>query len=739
VAAFGVCGAVSVAAQFALARVTLVSLSGNELGTGLFLSFWLLFGGSGSFLLSHAARRHRWSPTAFPMLLLILGLLIPAGCYWIVIARRLLFGPSFSLSMPQTVALASCAAFPVSFVVGGLFGVAIYTAGMGPRIPRALYLADAMGSFAGGLLASFLLAPLLPTLRLALAASAVVLLAGAIVAIRLELGLMPAGVCFAACLIAGTLFTVPGIYARLDAALARQRFPDGEIVVRVDSRYQSFAVVRSHESLSFYQDGVLTFFSQAGEREEEIAHLSLLSRHRPGKVLLIGGGWPFLAREILKHPVESLDLIVEDQKVHEAGMKALPIEQRSFMADPRLRIRYGDLAAILRQTGERYGAAFIDVGMPDTLFAVRFFSRQFLMRLRGLLDDGGIVVLAAPSVQSYLSRALLSFNASLLATLKDAFGAAVVIPSEYAGNVFIAGADIRPEQFQPSRLAAVLDERKIGTRWVNRYSLATILDSQKMTELNERIGGTAGILNTLENPVLLLFSIEYREELSAGLLSLSFLRGFRLWHVAAGFLALVFALSAIQRFVRRDCILPGCAAAIGFSGMVAELALLCTFQLVAGNLYEAIAGLVGFFMAGLALGSVTALAVAKRAGWIIGERWHFTAFLLGLGASTLSAVVVPRILAGPSMIFGAGIGLAIILAGLGSGLSVSLLLEARSGLIYGADLVGGALGGALASVLFLPVVGITRSLWLPVLGYGGGLLLLCGRKLRRRSGEHARI
>jgi spermidine synthase len=752
--AYGVCGAVSVAAQFSLARVTLTSVSGNELGAGLFLGFWLLFGGAGCLLLPLAApgrrslcrrarlsrprpgrRTRRRAAAAFILLLCLLGILLPASCYGIVLARRLLFGLAYSLSLAQTLTLAALAAFPVSFTVGALFGAAVRAAPDGQRAAPGLYLADAAGSFVGGLLASFLLAPFLPTIAIALLAAATVLLASAVVALRLKPGAGTAAACAAAGIAMAAIVAVPVSRHAAATALARARYTAGEIVSSVDSRFQSFVAIRSRESLSFYQDGVLTFFSQAGEREEEIAHLALLSRPTPLSVLVVGNGWPFLPREILKHPVQSLELIVEDEEVHRGGMAVLPAELAAFQSDPRLRIRYGDPQQVLREGGPRFGAVFIDAGPPDTLLTARLYTREFFQRLHGLLVDDGIIVLAAPSVQSHLSPALLSLNASLLATLRVVFGGVVAIPGEYAGNIIIAGRGIDPSQFQPGRLADALESRGIAARWINRHSLATLLDPRNRAALEGQLSGTNGALNTLENPVQILFSLEYREELSGGRLALAFLRGFRLWQEAAGLLALALALVIARRLFRWDVVMPGCAAAAGFSGMVAELSLLGIFQLVSGNLYAGLAGLVGLFMAGMAGGSAAAPALARRARGMTGNRLLVAVLLLGFGGAGAAALAAPALMASTRGGFLFFIYLAMALSGFCSGAAVSLLLWQRQAAgaateaVYGADLLGGAIGGACASVLLLPVLGSSRSLWFAVMGYGFAALLLAGAGL----------
>jgi predicted membrane-bound spermidine synthase len=729
-----VCGAVSVAAQFALARVTLSSLSGNEFGAGLFLGFWLLFGGAGCLLFPVIARGRRETQRIFILLLCVLALLAPASCYGIALARRILFGLSYSLSLGRTLALASLASFPVAFAVGSLFGAALQAAPNGRKAATGLYIADAVGSFAGGLLASFLLAPLLPTIAIALLASAVALLTAAFVSLSQKKSAVPAAALAIAGVFAAALVAVPAGRNAALIALSRARYPAGEIAVAVDSRFQGFAAVRSRESISFYQNGVLTFFSQAGEREEEIAHIALLSRPAPSSVLVVGNGWPFLPREILKHPVRSVELAVEDEKVHGAGIAVLPAELSRFLSDPRLRVRYGDPQAVPRGTGERFSAVFIDTGTPETLLSARLYTREFFRRLQGMVEENGIVVLAVPSLESRLSPALLSLHASILATLRAEFGNAIAVRGEYAGDIIIAGRDIAASEFEPGRLAGVLEGRGITAKWINRHSLSTILDPRNQETLERQLDKAGGTLNTRENPVLILFSLQYREELSGGRLALSFLRGFSFWEAAAGLLVLALALIAMDRLFRRDVVMPGCAAAAGFSGMIAELSLLGVFQLVVGSLYAGMAGLIGIFMAGMAVGSAAAPALAGRMRKRKDDGLLAAALCVGLGCAVAVASIAPVLMASSRAVFLSFLFLAMAISGFCSGSGVSLLLWRRQAMgaagetIYGADLLGGAIGGACASIILLPVLGTGRSLWFAAMGYGFAVLLLVGRR-----------
>jgi hypothetical protein len=110
------------------------------------------------------------------------------------------------------------------------------------------------------------------------------------------------------------------------------------------------------------------------------------------------------------------------------------------------------------------------------------------------------------------------------------------------------------------------------------------------------------------------------------------------------------------------------------------------------------------------------------------------ALCVGLGCAVAVASIAPVLMASSRAVFLSFLFLAMAISGFCSGSGVSLLLWRRQAMgaagetIYGADLLGGAIGGACASIILLPVLGTGRSLWFAAMGYGFAVLLLVGRR-----------
>ena len=146
---------------------------------------------------------------------------------------------------------------------------------------------------------------------------------------------------------------------------------------------------------------------------------------------------------------------------------------------------------------------------------------------------------------------------------------------------------------------------------------------------------------------------------------------------------------------------------LGFCAMTLQLVSLYSFQAFYGSVYSMIGLLTAVFMSGLSLGSYTTSTRAK--GWNIEGLLSiltitvmiFTVFLTaapGLGYM-LSAFIIPLFMFIFAFISGSIFPLAV-------GRYRTAGLEASAGIIYGADLMGGAISAVFSSLTLLPSYGL---------------------------------
>lgn len=196
----------------------------------------------------------------------------------------------------------------------------------------------------------------------------------------------------------------------------------------------------------------------------------------------------------------------------------------------------------------------------------------------------------------------------------------------------------------------------------------------------------------------------------------------------------------------------------GLAGMIFNLAIIFTFQTFYGYLYHQIGLLIAVFMFGVALSSfvITQRLDRIRRDSILFLRIEMAViffsflfpFVFSIPAPYLEKPVV-FLLIYPvflimSFLSGAWIGLQFPLATkiyLGAP-EEGEMLGHTAGLLYGADLLGGFLGGLFGGILLLPILGLKQSCFMMVMiKISSGLLFLLFMKLNSPlapSGERGR-
>jgi len=184
----------------------------------------------------------------------------------------------------------------------------------------------------------------------------------------------------------------------------------------------------------------------------------------------------------------------------------------------------------------------------------------------------------------------------------------------------------------------------------------------------------------------------------------------------------------------------------GLVGMIFNLAIIFTFQTFYGYLYHQIGLLIAIFMFGVALCS---FVITQRLDRIRRDSVLFLRIEIGiiffsflfpfvfsipapyLEKPAVSLFIYPVFLI-MSFLSGAWIGLQFPLA-------TKIYLGARgkgemlghtAGLLYGADLLGGFLGGLFGGILLLPILGLKQSCYImATVKISSGILLLLFMKL----------
>ena len=421
--------------QILVIRELLVIFYGNELSTGLILASWLLCTAAGSGL---AGRIFRKRPPEFGALLagfVLFCAALPATIVWIRAARALWSIPSGELLSPgMMLVIGFCATAPLCFFSGWMFAAAWELSRFGSKGEErsiSVYLAESLGSGAGGLVFYFIILPLYPSFAGSLVLVSVLLAAALAIGAgrkypgKVQCSLFIAVVLLAACV----LF---GYSERVDLLTRRMQWGKSFCQSR-DTPYHNLAFLYSSGQFSLFSNGLWLFSSPDPQSAEPAAHVPLLEHADPGKVLVIGDYSPELLGEILKHPgIRNVDCVQPDAEVTAFTEAVLPPSRTAIGSDSRVRVWHMDPKRFMGIAPGGYDVILLSAGEPVNAEMNRFYTVEFFSGIRSLMNAGGLFSFGVPAAPDIIGPREALLLKSLHATLREVFGYVLILPGENA-------------------------------------------------------------------------------------------------------------------------------------------------------------------------------------------------------------------------------------------------------------------------------------------------------------------
>lgn len=688
-------GCAATLAQVAVLRELIVLGAGSELAAGLSLAAWLLFTGAGAALGS----RINTSQGTLAVLLALVAPLIPAAVLLVRLARTLLPVPAGEIVSLPLVLAAALSAAPFCLLAGAVFPVALASSRLAVA---AAYALEAAGAVAGGL-AFIVLAGRLGQLELALAAATLLLAAALLVAAS-----RPA-------LVAAALVSALTLGLWLERAALEERsrawqWPGWRILASLDSPYGNLTAARTLQAASqvdLFTSG-LWAFSCPDEEEAEQVLLPLLAHPEPRRLLCLGLPPPLALEKLLAHPqVREVACIELDAALPRLLRASLPEAGAAVLDDPRLALHVADPRQwVAAAPAHSFDIVLLLAPEPRTAALSRLWSAEFFGRLARLLASGGLIafrVAAAP-------QALGPLEADYLACLARSAGAAGKVSLLPAHQLtFVVSPEGRAPE--PARMARRIEQLGLKTRFVTPHLVRHELEPLRIAYLEAALAESGAAANTDLSPRCFYFNTvlwssqheAWLPSLHTGLTSLP--EGALRWGLAL--LPLLSAVLLAGRRRRRSAALLALAY-VGFATMAAQVALLILFQVAHGSLYLQLALLVAAFMAGLGAGAALAARSSLPQAGLPVLALTLLAAATALGATALLSAPAWAF-AALSALFGLAAGhafpaLALALTSGGRGPSAA-------GVAYGAELAGSGAGCVLASLVIVPLAGLSATLW----------------------------
>ena len=511
-----------------------------------------------------------------------------------------------------------------------------------------------------------------------------------------------------------------------------------------NSIYGNITVTKRGEQFTFFTNGVPSITTPVPDIAsiEDFVHFPMLFHEKPESVLILSGGAGGMIHEILKYPVKRVDYVELDPLLLKLVQKfSTPLTQ-SELTDPRVRFHYMDGRFFIKRSRDRFDLIFIGLLAPQELQANRLFSSEFFSIAKGRMNPDGIIVLTLPGSLTYISPELKDLNRCILDTLKSVFRSVRIIPGE--SNLYLASNSGKLENVAQEEIIKRLEGRKIQTSLFTKGYLEFRLHERWMKWFLESTERKEIQINSDFRPIGVFLSLSYWNALFSPSLAgiFKWFEGFSL-RISIAFMVLFTILIGVL-FIKRPLLsrqsIPYAIFTTGLAGMIFNLAVIFTFQTFYGYLYHQIGFLIAVFMFGVAL---SGFYMTRHLDRIERDSHLFLkieimiilfSFLFPfvfsipsqyLEKTAISLLIYPVFLI-ISFFSGAWIGLQfplaskIYLATPGKGGT----LGHTAGLLYGADLLGGFLGGLGGGILLLPILGLKESCFMMAMIKISSLVLL---------------
>jgi len=733
VTAIAATGFGSTVAQVIFIRELLTLFYGNELSTGLVFFGWLLWTAAGSGIGGKIAFRFGPGHRTIGFLLIVLALMLPVSLCAIRLSRLVFavpLGELPSILKMVMIGITYTALFcPLSGLLFAVCWSAYPKASADGRLrPLIVYIGEALGAAAGGLVFYFLIAYRFPVLPLSLLVSFLVLtIAGCLILADRSPGVSRlVSVCW--CLALLLIASAAVWWQTLDNWSRRMQWGDSILEVS-DTPYQSIAVVKGHgHQRSVFANGLWLFSTPDRLSAEYAVHPALLQHSKPETILLIGGGIGGQLSEILKHPsIKRIDYIEADPDLIPFVQGYLDPGYRSALESGRVTLHHTDAASHIRHSKSAYDVILMNIGDPINAGMNRFYTVEFFEQISRKLKPGGIFSFSVSGGEEMIGPVQLRFIGTIHNTLSRHFRHILLIPGDQTRFVAADKEGILTTRVR--LLSKRLKERKLDLSYIREDILTVMLNPFRLTyveALLSEMPETA--VNRDFSPTcyfnhLLAWAYQWHPRLESVLSRIAAVRPLTLWIALTilGALALTVFWAGSMHF---SAAVSGSIMVSGAMEMVLQMVLLLAFQIIAGYVYLQLALIIACYMAGLSLG--TAMVIK----WKKGNRGTgISAFLRVKSMLCLFPILLVPILKwahGSTLVSlqPATVGwlfctLSLIGGGIG-GMHFSLAVSVREqsgdiserigGKLYALDLSGAGMGIAVFSIYIIPVYGIITTL-----------------------------
>ncbi len=720
-------------AQVLLLRELLITFQGNELSIGIILANWLILEALGAFLLGKKIEHRKNKIGMFVVIQLLFSVSLIAAVYF----SRTLKG---IIGVTHGEALGILPMFfssffvllLVSFTHGALFtfccsiyNSTIKTSQSATSIGK-VYIYETIGTLIGGIAFTYLLIPHFHSVKIGVGIAILNLIMCPVLLGQFWrapqkftkiLGYVSSGFLLLSCLV---LFTNGADY--IQRFSISKQWAEQNVLHYENSIYGNVVVTKREEQYTFFSDGIPIITTPTPDIAftEEFVHLPMLFHPAPKEILIISGGAGGIINEALKHPVTRIDYVELDPLILKVVRKYSTPLTDTELSSPELKIHYVDGRFFTKKTQNKYDLILIGLSNPQDLQVNRFFTKEFFLLAKSRLKEKGILVINLPGSLTYLGEELKNLNRCILNTLKDVFLNIKIIPGDGV-NLYLASQSEEISLIEYKELIQRLYKRGIEVNLLTAHHIEYKLHPRWSDWYMRSMEHGTERINKDFHPLGLFYSLSYWN----ALFSPHFRRvirylekvSLRMFLIVLIVLTLLFFSIRIKIKGISKASIPLCIMSTGFAGMLFDLVLIFAFQILYGYVFYWIGIIVSALMFGVACGGQIATSLLERI------KKDFILFS-GIEISIIVFSIILPLIFLKADLFSSGPILFLLLSffsGLLIGLEfplankIHLSLKSKpefsrtAGLLYGADLFGGWLGGILGGIVLLPTLGLSGT------------------------------
>ena len=706
-------GFTTVIAQVIFIREFMIAFYGNELTIGFVLAFWLGWIALGSIFFNKLFSRITNYYGLIPTFLILISLLLPSTVYLIRITRTVLISvpgelPGILLVFINTAIII----FPVCLLSGAFFALASKSQSSDSAFATSIvYKYEAIGSAIGGILLSFILLENLNSFQIMLFLSFInVFLAFTLLWNRITkiVKLILVILCVAFVTISGNLGT------ELHLKTTLEFWKNYKFLESKDSIYGHNSVIDVEGEKLIYSNGIKIMSSGNVAAAEELVHYAMLQHSIPENILVIGSSHPDVFSEISKYKsVKKIEYVEIDPVISE-------LSQRYFadsweLIKDKINMINQDGRYYINQNTNEYDVIILNAGDPLNANINRFYTTEFFNKVKSRLTASGIFTFQLSSSENYISNELKVLLQIINKSLREVFPEVKIIPGESIH--FFAANEKKILNLQSKYSISQLINRGIDNQFVNEFYLHFKLLPERINEVEKLIQPQNSTnLNSDFKPIAYFFNlIFWSSQFSSEFKSLSnIINSFSFnWFFVLTILGMfiLFGLAFVNR--KKDMTQQNTKIAVfilGLSLITTEIIILLGYQSIYGYIYNQMAVLIGFFMAGIAFGAGYFLKQKKvnKNSYlnkliivqIILAFLPFIAFaIFQIEASPLSQFLVFFF----TLICGAVGGYHFPLAS-----KIYFSSDQNIGILYGLDVLGAMIGTVVCGIICIPLYGFLR-------------------------------